>query len=62
MNKPSTDEKVICPLCNSKVSKKNFKFHMDVERYVLDTIANEHPEWKETDGSCSKCVEYYKQL
>jgi len=62
MKQPIIDGEVTCPLCNSKVPKKSYKFHIDVERYVLDMIANEHPEWKETDGSCSKCVEYYMKL
>jgi hypothetical protein len=62
MKEPVSEEKITCPICNSKVSKKNYRRHMDIERYVLDVIAAEHPDWKETDGTCTKCVEYYKKL
>ncbi len=32
------------------------------EQYVLDLIKKDHPEWVESSGACSKCVEYYKSL
>jgi hypothetical protein len=55
-------DKVMCPLCGSEVTKKTFQVHFETEKYVLDRIAKEHPDWKESDGSCTKCLEYYVSL
>ena len=32
------------------------------EQYVLSVIREEHPEWIDRDGSCSRCEQYYKYL
>ncbi len=55
-------DKVMCPLCGSEVTKKMFKFHFEAEKYVLDKIAKEHPDWKESDGSCERCLKYYMSI
>ncbi len=52
-------DEVICPLCGSTVEREKFQIHFDLEKYVLNTIEERHPEWKEADGGCSKCLEYY---
>ena len=32
------------------------------EKYLLETIRNEHPEWIDDRGECPKCEEYYQAL
>ncbi|RJP74604.1 MAG: hypothetical protein C4532_01960 [Candidatus Abyssobacteria bacterium SURF_17] len=56
------ENKVVCPLCGSEVSRESFKLHFDTEKYVLNRISQEHPDWKESDGSCKKCLQYYMTL
>jgi serine protease AprX len=50
---------IICPLCNDKVDKLLYRFHLDSERMVLERIKDHYPEWAEHDGICSRCVDYY---
>ena len=52
--------RTICPLCNDKVDKLLYRFHLDNERQVIDRIKNGHPLWTENDGACSRCVDYYQ--
>ncbi len=54
--------KVVCPLCGSQVTKDSFKDHFEAEKYVLERIAKDHPDWKEENGGCKKCLEYYLEL
>ena len=56
------EKKVLCPLCGSHVTPKMFQAHFETEKYVLERITKEHPEWKQSDGSCMKCLEYYLSL
>ena len=49
---------MICPLCNEETDE----FHYDAERYVLEMIKKDHPEWVESDGACEPCMDYYKSL
>jgi len=55
-------KEILCPLCGEEVSQDIFQAHFQAEQYVLDRIVQEHPEWKESDGGCKKCMEYYKEL
>ncbi|RJP18970.1 MAG: hypothetical protein C4520_13545 [Candidatus Abyssobacteria bacterium SURF_5] len=55
-------KRIICPLCGDEVSVDRFQAHFEAEKYVLDRISKEHPEWKESDGSCTKCLKYYRSL
>ena len=48
----------ICKLCE----KETDTLHDIAERYVLDLIQKDHPEWVKEDGSCEACIEYYKNL
>lgn len=50
---------IVCPLCGEEVAEDTFEVHFEAETYVLDRILKEHPDWKETDGSCKKCLSYY---
>lgn len=51
--------RVICPLCNDAVDKLLYRFHIESERKVIGLIKEQNPEWTETDGICSRCVDYY---
>ncbi len=55
-------KKVICPLCGSEISREHFHAHFETEKYVLDRISKEHPDWKQSDGGCRRCLEYYMEL
>ena len=50
---------IICPLCNDKVDRLLYRFHIESERYVLASIKKQNPHWAENDGICSRCVDYY---
>ena len=52
--------RTICPLCNDKVDRLLYRFHLDNERQVIERIKNGHPLWTENDGACSRCVDYYQ--
>ncbi len=47
-----------CTLCGQEADE----LYLIAEKYVLDLIASEHPEWVDSDGACRKCVEYYNAL
>ena len=52
-------EQVICPLCNDKVDRLVYRFHIDGERIVIEKIKAAHPAWSVDDGLCSRCIDYY---
>lgn len=56
------EEEIKCPLCSARVDKETFYNHFHAEKYVLDVIAQSYPEWKEEDGTCKKCLDYYMTL
>lgn len=56
MSQPAT---ILCPLCNDKVDKLLYRYHLDNERQVIQRIKEQNPEWWELDGACSRCVDYY---
>ena len=41
---------------------KNNELHNLAEKYVLDTIRDEHPNWVNQQGECPKCEEDYEAL
>ena len=49
---------MICPLCHEEADELHYEF----EKYVLDVIKKEHPEWVAPDGACMQCIDYYKSL
>lgn len=51
---------VICPLCNDKVERLVYAYHLGNERQVLERIRLKHPSWAENDGICHRCVDYYQ--
>ena len=34
----------------------------EVEQFVIEFIRREHPQWVREDGTCPKCLAYYKAL
>ncbi len=56
-----------CPLCGRAVAADELQAHVqtdseEIRAYVLSVIRTSHPEWVESDGSCAKCWEYYRNL
>jgi hypothetical protein len=51
-----------CPICNKITHEDMIKVCQDAEDWVLQTIRRMHPEWVEKDGSCMRCIEYYRDL
>ena len=56
-----------CPLCGEGLAADELQAHVqtdseEIRRYVLSVIRTSHPEWVESDGSCAKCWEYYRNL
>lgn len=50
---------LICPICGDKVEKLVYRFHLGSERQVIDRIRKNKPEWTASDGTCSRCIDYY---
>lgn len=50
---------LVCPLCNDTVDRLVYRFHLDSERAIVEKIKSQHPGWTETDGMCSRCIDYY---
>ncbi|MBF0384866.1 MAG: hypothetical protein HQL27_03250 [Candidatus Omnitrophica bacterium] len=49
----------ICPICNNMSHDlSSYLDHGDT--HVVDLIKNEHPGWKEKNGLCPKCLDYYR--
>ncbi len=55
-------DRIPCPICGHLINRWDLKEHTFAERWVLNRIQNEHPEWKEENGVCTKCWEYYRDL
>lgn len=51
-----------CQICKRIIDKNNALTHVKAEEYLLNLIKKDHPEWKEENGACKKCVEYYREL
>jgi serine protease AprX len=50
---------LICPLCHNRVDKLVYTYHLGGERQVIERIKQNNPGWTESDGTCSRCVDYY---
>lgn len=48
----------ICALCGEDVESVSHA----AEKWLIEAIKEDHPDWVEDDGSCRKCIEYYKSL
>lgn len=56
MNSPTS---IQCPICNDQVERLVYRFHVESEGEVIDKIKNDHAEWIEQSGACSRCIDYY---
>ncbi len=52
----------VCQICNRPVSEAHALTHVKAEEYLLGLIKKDHPEWKESDGTCPECIAYYRKL
>ncbi|MBM3250255.1 MAG: hypothetical protein FJZ09_05355 [Candidatus Omnitrophica bacterium] len=51
-----------CQICDREIDEFVALAHIKAEEYLLDLILRDHPEWKEDEKTCRKCVEYYRRL
>ena len=50
-----------CPLCHQSIDH-DVKAYIDhTEQHIVDMIKADHPDWESGDGSCEKCLEYYRK-
>ena len=48
-----------CPVCGKKMSRNLSVVIPHVEKHITEEIQKHHPDWKNTNGICKKCYEYY---
>ncbi|HNX81623.1 MAG TPA: hypothetical protein PKL77_05705 [Candidatus Omnitrophota bacterium] len=51
-----------CQICERDIDDFASISHIKAEEYIIELIRRDHPEWKETAGTCKKCLEYYRKL
>lgn len=51
-----------CQICDRDIDDFASIAHIKAEEYLIDLIRKNHPEWKEDDKTCHKCIEYYRKL
>lgn len=51
-----------CPICNKVVDEKVIQVCQDAEAWIIQSIKRSHPNWVSEDGTCPKCLEYYKNI
>ena len=52
--------KYTCPLCASQIDEEFRTLHEDAERWIIDRIKRQHPEWVSSDGACHRCIDTFK--
>jgi len=57
--KPGT---YVCQICDRSIDEASALTHVKAEEYLLHLIRKDHPEWKESKGTCPECIDYYRQL
>lgn len=50
-----------CPLCGEKVPRELVVFMQHADRHIVQELSKHHPDWVASDGSCERCVEYYRR-
>ncbi len=50
-----------CDICGEKIPGELLTFIQHSEKHIVDVIKNKHPHWAEKNGTCPKCLEYYKK-
>lgn len=48
-----------CPLCNDTVDKLVYQYHYESDKVFFNLMKEEHPQWVESSGACSRCYDYY---
>ena len=61
-SKESPKKDYTCQICDRAIDEATALTHIKAEEYLLELIRKDHPEWKENEKTCHKCVEYYKEL
>ncbi len=51
-----------CPICKTQVEEDMVKLCQDAEDWIIQSLKRAHPDWVEQDGTCSKCLQQYKNL
>jgi hypothetical protein len=51
-----------CQICDREIDDFASIAHVKAEEYLIELILKDHPEWREKDKTCLKCVEYYRKL
>ena len=51
---------IVCPLCQDRIEKLVYRYHLNDERRVIEEIKSQNPTWTEHDGLCSRCIDYYQ--
>ncbi len=51
-----------CRICERTMEESAALTHVKTEEYLLELIRKDHPEWREHDAMCPKCVDYYREL
>lgn len=52
----------VCSICRRPIDEESALTHVKAEEYLLELIRKDHPQWKEEEGACLRCVEYYREL
>lgn len=50
-----------CTVCGEKVEDNLITFKEHTDEHIIDVIKQEHPQWVEQDGICTKCLDYYRK-
>lgn len=53
---------ITCPLCEQPVEELKYPLHESVDRVVVDWIKRQHPDWVEEDGTCQRCLDFYREV
>jgi hypothetical protein len=51
-----------CSICDRDIDDYAGLAHAKAEEYLIELIRKDHPEWKEGEKTCPKCIEYYRKL
>ena len=51
-----------CQICEREIDDYVSIMHIKTEEYLINLIRRDHPELKEDDKTCHKCIEYYRKL
>lgn len=52
----------VCQICLRPVDEADALTHVKAEEYLLELILKDHPEWKEENATCPRCIGYYREL